>query len=616
MSRHGPGPIPNRWLNCPRKSDHIIAERFYAFKTPLDDRYTDQMPVECLFPPDMIFGYMKMIKAKLGLWIDLTNTKRFYNREDVESKGCRYVKLQCRGHGETPSEEQTRSFIEIVDGFINDRPLDIIGVHCTHGFNRTGFLIVSYMVEKLDCSVEAALNAFAEARPPGIYKGDYIKELFRRYDDEDDAPPPPELPDWCIEYDDSEHTSTSNKRHLDSPTPTSSNGQDYEDDENAVVDGEDAGNSQVDGVPKKKRRREMIRKDAKFMSGVSGVTLVTEQERLSELQQKVQDMCLWTSNGFPGSQPVSMDRINIEKLHKKPYRVSWKADGTRYMMLIEKRGEVFFFDRDFSCFHVENITFPHRKDLHRHLENTLLDGEMVLDKLEGKTIPRYLVYDIIKFENEDVGKLEFYPKRLDYIKNEIIGARYKAIECEVINRSSEPFSVRAKDFWDISQAGALLSPKFAKQLLHEPDGLIFQPSIDPYTTGPSPDVLKWKPLSMNSVDFKLRIAEESGVGILHRKIGQLFVGGLDRPFAQIQYTKALKDLNNKIIECKFDNNRWVLMRQRVDKSYPNSYSTAIAVWNSIKNPVTTEYLLDYIHRKRFCEELEIMQPPRQHKSYH
>lgn len=54
------------------------------------------------------------------------------------------------------------------------------------------------MVEKLDCSVEAALSAFAAARPPGIYKEDYIRELYRRYDDEEDAPPPPEMPDWCF----------------------------------------------------------------------------------------------------------------------------------------------------------------------------------------------------------------------------------------------------------------------------------------------------------------------------------------------------------------------------------------------------------------------------------
>ena len=38
----------------------------------------------------------------------------------------------------------------------------------------------------------------------------------------------------------------------------------------------------------------------------------------------------FTSGGFPGSQPVSMDKQNVQLLTKKPYRVSWKADGVRY----------------------------------------------------------------------------------------------------------------------------------------------------------------------------------------------------------------------------------------------------------------------------------------------
>lgn len=49
----------------------------------------------------------------------------------------------------------------------------------------------------MDCSVEAAVLAFAQARPPGIYKEDYIKELFRRYDDVEDALSAPEKPTWC-----------------------------------------------------------------------------------------------------------------------------------------------------------------------------------------------------------------------------------------------------------------------------------------------------------------------------------------------------------------------------------------------------------------------------------
>lgn len=85
-------------------------------------------------------------------------------------------------------------------------------------------------------------------------------------------------------------------------------------------------------------------------------------------------MCKWNSSGFPGSQPVSMDTKNIKLLHQKPYRVSWKADGARYMMLILKEGEVYFFDRDNSVFQVEGLRFPLRSNLNEHLMNTLIDG--------------------------------------------------------------------------------------------------------------------------------------------------------------------------------------------------------------------------------------------------
>lgn len=109
----------------------------------------------------------------------MTNTARFYDRREIESRDCQYFKLKCRGHGETPSPEQTRAFIELVDTFTQEHPLEYIGVHCTHGFNRTGFLIVSYMVERMDCAVEAAILEFAHVREPGIYKQDYINELFK-----------------------------------------------------------------------------------------------------------------------------------------------------------------------------------------------------------------------------------------------------------------------------------------------------------------------------------------------------------------------------------------------------------------------------------------------------
>eukprot|EP00069_Balaena_mysticetus_P004784 bmy_17639T0 len=38
------------------------------------------------------------------------------------------------------------------------------------------------------------------------------------------------------------------------------------------------------------------------------------------------------------------------------------------------------------------------------------------------------------------------------------------------------------------------------------------------------------------------------------------------------------------------------MRQRTDKSFPNAYNTAMAVCNSISNPVTKEMLFEFINR--------------------
>ena len=62
----------------------------------------------------------------------------------------------------------------------------------------------------------------------------------------------------------------------------------------------------------------------------------------------------WTK-GFPGAQPVSMTRANMGFLREKPYKVSWKADGTRYMMLLDGEDEVYFIDRDNCVYQVRYL---------------------------------------------------------------------------------------------------------------------------------------------------------------------------------------------------------------------------------------------------------------------
>ena len=47
---------------------------------------------------------------------------------------------------------------------------DVIAVHCTHGFNRTGYLIAAYLYQEVGLGIEEAVEAFAVCRPDGIYK--------------------------------------------------------------------------------------------------------------------------------------------------------------------------------------------------------------------------------------------------------------------------------------------------------------------------------------------------------------------------------------------------------------------------------------------------------------
>ncbi|KAI6071374.1 MRNA-capping enzyme isoform X2 [Aix galericulata] len=217
----------------------------------LGPRYDDQVAEENRFHPSMLSNYLKSLKVKMGLLVDLTNTTRFYDRNDIEKEGIKYIKLQCKG-------------------------------------------------------IEAAVATFAQARPPGIYKGDYLKELFRRYGDEDDAPSPPELPEWCFE-DDEEEDDDSGRTGGQESEPGSS--------------------SSSFG----KRRKERLKLGAIFLEGITVkcVTQVTTQPKLGGIQQKCQQFCGWEGSGFPGAQPVSMDKQNIKFLEQKPYKVSWKADGTR-----------------------------------------------------------------------------------------------------------------------------------------------------------------------------------------------------------------------------------------------------------------------------------------------
>ena len=270
----------------------------------------------------------------------------------------------------------------------------------------------------------------------------------------------------------------------------------------------------------------------------------------------------------------------------------------RYMMYIMGQHHIFFIDHNNAVFQIDGLTFVSAHDRSRHLVDTLLDGEMVIDQEKGgQTIPRYLIYDLVSLEGNSICKKDFNA-RYRTIQREIIDPRKAAMEEGRVHREREPIGVRRKEFSPIDFTKTLLSARFKENLPHESDGLIFQPVNEQYRAGPCPTVLKWKPPSHNSVDFRLRVVIQNRTGMLRERKGELYVGGLDTPFSDMKVTKKLERYNGKIIECRYDSGRmeWIFMRERTDKSFPNSYATADSVWNSILEPVNEQYLMHFISR--------------------
>lgn len=141
-------------------------------------------------------------------------------------------------------------------------------------------------MEKTDCPVEAALQQFAASRPPGIYKDEYIKELYCRYDDVADAPNAPPLPDWCFDEEESpdDYESPSNASNMPSlpssyphnaDPPSSSRTESPANNKRSANEMESA--NEAEQQTKKKKKNEFLNLNATFMAGVSGVTLVTDK---------------------------------------------------------------------------------------------------------------------------------------------------------------------------------------------------------------------------------------------------------------------------------------------------------------------------------------------------
>lgn len=118
--------------------------------------------------------------GKLCAVVDISHDNPVYDPKGLEDGGIPYYKFPTVSK-QPPQADEVKVFIDLIDKILSEKRKGLIGVHCHYGFNRTGFFLVSYLIERLGYRVEDAIDCFETARPPGIRHSHFIDALHVRY---------------------------------------------------------------------------------------------------------------------------------------------------------------------------------------------------------------------------------------------------------------------------------------------------------------------------------------------------------------------------------------------------------------------------------------------------
>lgn len=172
--------IPDRWIQYKACGNIIEGTRFICFKVPL--RKNVQAGNRDIKEVWDIPALLHKI-PKLGAVIDLTNTAKYYNPGELQSAGVLHKKILMPGRI-LPPENKVAEFTNTVDEFLGKDGECLVGIHCTHGLNRTGYMVCRYMRDSLGIPAKDAIKKFEKARGYQIERGNYIADLL--------GTPPPE----------------------------------------------------------------------------------------------------------------------------------------------------------------------------------------------------------------------------------------------------------------------------------------------------------------------------------------------------------------------------------------------------------------------------------------
>ncbi|VDN10639.1 unnamed protein product [Dibothriocephalus latus] len=173
---------PPRHLVTASEVAHSLGKPAFPPRPPLIGSFlqnkSQHIPPQLRFTETDLLDACRFFGSQLACVIDLTYTN-YYDPAIFRQHGVMYKKIFVEGHV-VPRDSVVAEFNKVIDEVSEKSPSGIIAVHCTHGINRTGYLICRYLIDQLDWAPEDAVKEFAVARGYGIERENFLEDLRAR----------------------------------------------------------------------------------------------------------------------------------------------------------------------------------------------------------------------------------------------------------------------------------------------------------------------------------------------------------------------------------------------------------------------------------------------------
>ncbi len=164
-----------KWLQSPKYNTFIENVNILPFKCPLTSEFNSKLDKRERFFWKDIYEFSVEMNKPITDVIDLTDIDKYYSAEQLDPYDINHHKFLLDRRN-IPDDKTVNQIIDKMDEILKNG--GIVGIHCLHGRNRTGYIVCSYLIKKLGWKPLVALEAFGKARGEKISKKQYIRTIL------------------------------------------------------------------------------------------------------------------------------------------------------------------------------------------------------------------------------------------------------------------------------------------------------------------------------------------------------------------------------------------------------------------------------------------------------